>query len=66
MFLERDYLLCRKHGLHRLIPLTNEWDEGQARKQAKQPGAQTDSDPPAPTKPPDDFEQQFNQVKESR
>jgi tetratricopeptide (TPR) repeat protein len=37
-----------------------------ADKQAKQPGAQTNSDPPAPTKPPDDFEQQYNQVKESR
>ncbi len=37
-----------------------------ADKQAKQPGAQSNSDPPAPTKPPDEFEQQFNQVKEKR
>ncbi len=35
-------------------------------KQAKQPGAQDNSAPPAATKPPDEFEDQYNQFKESR
>lgn len=35
-------------------------------KQAKQPGVQDNTAPPAATKPPDEFEDQYNQLKESR